>query len=329
LKRIVSNTAMPVQVIIAGKAHPADDPGKQLIHSIIQTIRDPELAKRIVFIEDYDIEVGRELVQGVDLWLNNPRRGEEACGTSGMKAAINGVLNLSVLDGWFDEAYEESGGWAIGDREEYHDWMEAIHATAIYSLLENEILPLYYTNREDGVPVQWIQRMKMSLEYLSAQYNCQRMIRDYTNRLYEPAHEAWQNLRLGGFEAAREKAKWQRLVEKSWPGVVIEDAGTSLGPCHLSGALLELRAAVELSGLKAEDVRVEAVVGKVGTTGRLEDTSVLVLHPSGENSGKQIFSREFVPHQTGRLGYTLRVSPNHCDDPLARPCHSPIKWAAR
>ncbi|MBA3974867.1 MAG: DUF3417 domain-containing protein [Candidatus Solibacter sp.] len=328
LKRIVSNTAMPVQVIIAGKAHPADDPGKQLIHSIIQTIRDPELAKRVVFIEDYDIEVGRELVQGVDLWLNNPRRGEEACGTSGMKAAINGVLNLSVLDGWFDEAYEESGGWAIGDREPYHDWMEAIHASSIYSLLENEILPLYYSNREEGVPVQWIQRMKVSLEFLSARYNCQRMIRDYTSRLYEPAHEAWQSLKRGGFEQAREKAKWQRLVEQSWPGVVIEDAGTSLGPCHLSGALLELRAAVVLSGLKAEDVRVEAVVGKVGSTGKIEDTSVLVLHPSGLSGGRQIFSREFVPHQTGRLGYTLRVSPNHCDDPLARPCHSPIKWAA-
>jgi starch phosphorylase len=146
-------------------------------------------------------------------------------------------------------------------------------------MLENEILPLYYLNREEGVPVQWIQRMKVSLEYLSAQFNCQRMIRDYTARLYEPAHESWQSLRRGGFEAAREKAKWQKQVERSWPGVVIEDAGTSLGPCHLSGTTLELRASVGLSGLKPEDVRVEAVVGRVGSTGRLEDTSVLVLHP--------------------------------------------------
>ncbi len=329
LKRIVSNSAMPVQIIIAGKAHPADDPGKELIRRIVQNIRDTELAKHVVFIEDYDIEVGRELVQGVDLWLNNPRRGEEACGTSGMKAALNGVLNLSVLDGWFDEAYEVSGGWAIGDREEYHDWMEGIHATAVYSLLENEILPLYYANREDAVPVQWIQRVRMSLEHLSAKYNCQRMIRGYTARLYEPAHEGWQSLVRGGFQSAREKARWQKEVEAAWPGVRIEDAGTSLGPCHLSGAELELRAAVELCGLNPEDVRVEAVVGRVGSTGRLEETSVLVLHPAMELDGKRIFLREFVPHQTGRLGYTLRVSPNHCDDPLAKPCHSPLKWAGR
>ena len=329
LKRIVSSSAMPVQIIIAGKAHPADDPGKELIRRIIQNIRDTELAKHIVFIEDYDIEVGRELVQGVDLWLNNPRRGEEACGTSGMKAALNGVLNLSVLDGWFDEAYELSGGWAIGDREEYHDWMEGLHATAVYSLLENEILPLYYNNREDAVPVQWIQRVRMSLEHLSAQYNCQRMIRDYAMRLYEPAHEGWQSLVRGGFQSAREKVKWQEQVEAAWPGVRIEDAGTSLGPCHLSGAALELRAAVDLRGLNPEDVRVEAVVGRVGSTGRLEETSVLVLHPAMEMDGKHIFLREFVPHQTGRLGYTLRVSPNHCDDPLAKPCHSPLKWAGR
>ncbi len=329
LKRIVSNSVMPVQIIIAGKAHPADDPGKELIRRIVQNIRDTELAKHIVFIEDYDIEVGRELVQGVDLWLNNPRRGEEACGTSGMKAALNGVPNLSVLYGWFDEAYELSGGWAIGDREEYHDWMESLHATAVYSLLENEILPLYYADREDGVPVQWIQRVRMSLEHLSAQYNCQRMIRDYTTRLYEPAHEGWQSLVRGGFQSAREKVRWQEQVEEAWPSVTIEDAGTSLGPCHLSGAALELRAAVELRGLNPEDVRVEAVVGRVGSTGRLEETSVLVLHPAMESDGKRIFSREFVPHQTGRLGYTLRVSPNHCDDPLAKPCHSPLKWAGR
>jgi glycogen phosphorylase len=210
---------MPVQIIIAGKAHPKDNPGKQLIREIYQLTRDPQLSRHLVFIEDYDIEVGRELVQGVDLWLNNPRRGEEACGTSGMKAAINGTLNLSILDGWFDEAYEQSGGWAIGDREEYADEMDDLHATTVYSLLENEIVPLYYKEREDGVPGAWVQRMKIA-QNLSPAFNCQRMIRQYTTRLYEPAH-----------------------------------------------------------------------------------------------------------HQTGRLGYTLRIWPNHCDDPLARPCYAQLKWA--
>ena len=151
---------MPVQVLIAGKAHPKDHPGKQLIREIVQLSRDPQFAKHIVFVEDYDIMVGREMYQGVDLWLNNPRRGEEACGTSGMKAGLNGKLNLSILDGWFDEAYEYSGGWAIGDREPYSEDQDEIHATAIYSLLENEIVPMYYRGREEGVPKAWMHRMK-------------------------------------------------------------------------------------------------------------------------------------------------------------------------
>ena len=148
LKRILLNKDMPVQIVIAGKAHPKDQPGKTYIREVVQLSRDPELWKHVVFVEDYDMKVGRELVQGVDVWLNNPRRGEEACGTSGMKAAINGVLNLSILDGWFDEAYETSGGWAIGEREAYSDDQDALHASAIYSLLENEIVPMFYERRE-------------------------------------------------------------------------------------------------------------------------------------------------------------------------------------
>lgn len=327
LRRIVSNAEMPVQIIIAGKAHPKDNPGKQLVREIYQLTRDPQLSRHLVFIEDYDIQVGRELVQGVDLWLNNPRRGEEACGTSGMKAAINGTLNCSILDGWFDEAYESSGGWALGDREPYCDEMDDLHASSFYSLLENEILPLYYRNREDGVPNQWMQRVKISLMNLSPAFNCQRMIREYAKSLYEPAHEAYVHLRRGQFEDAREKSQWQKRVDAVWQQVRIADAGGIPGPCHLSGTPLELLANVELHGLGPRDVRVEAIVGRVGATGQLEDVSVLVLHPAGEAGTSHIFKREFVPHQTGRLGYTLRVSPNHSDDPLTRPCHAQLKWA--
>ena len=162
LKRILLNKDMPVQIVIAGKAHPKDQPGKSFIREIVQLSRDPELWKHVVFVEDYDMKVARELVQGVDVWLNNPRRGEEACGTSGMKAAINGVLNLSILDGWFDEAYENSGGWAIGEREPYSDDQDALHASAIYSLLENEIVPMFYEQREQ-TPREWMRRVKQSL----------------------------------------------------------------------------------------------------------------------------------------------------------------------
>jgi starch phosphorylase len=326
MRRLLANPERPVQIIVAGKAHPHDEPGKRYIREIVSMTRDPQLARHIVFIEDYDIQVGRELVQGVDLWLNNPRRGEEACGTSGMKAAMNGVLNFSILDGWFDEAFEVSGGWAIGDREPYAHEMDDIHASTIYSMLENEILPLYYKEREEGVPNAWIQRVKLSLKNLSPLFNCQRMIREYEDRLYAPAHQNWLRVRRDRFQPARERVRWAQQVERAWPSVELSDATTGLGACLLTGTPVKLRAAVELRGLTPGDVRVEAVIGRVGFNGLLEETTVVVLPPVGENGSAHIFERDFVPHQSGRLGYTLRVSPNHFDDPLMRPCRSPIKW---
>ena len=327
LKRILTNPAMPVQLLIAGKAHPRDNEGKALIRDIVQLARDPELSKHIVFIEDYDIEVGRELYQGVDLWLNNPKRGEEACGTSGMKAGLNGTLNLSILDGWFDEAYEYSGGWAIGDREPYSDDQDEIHASALYSILENEILPMYYKDREEGTPADWMLRVKQCLSHLSPQFNCQRMIAEYTSQMYESAHQSHLKIREDGYQYLREKTLWNEQVERSWNHVRLRDAGPGLGPCILSGSPLAIRAAVDLAGLSPDDVRVEAVVGRVGITGALEDTSVVTLPPDGQQDGWYIFGREFVPHQTGRLGYNLRISPNHWDDPLTRPCRSKMKWS--
>jgi starch phosphorylase len=184
LSKILTNPARPVQIVIAGKAHPLDVPGKTLIREIVQHSRDLEMAGHIVFVEDYGIQVAREMVAGVDIWLNTPRRGEEACGTSGMKAGLNGILNLSILDGWFDEAAEATGGWAIGDREPYSPDRDDAHAAGLYSLLESEIVPLYYENREQGVPVEWMRRVKQSLAYVSEHFNCQRMVG--TRRLCRP-----------------------------------------------------------------------------------------------------------------------------------------------
>ncbi len=329
LKKIMTNPQMPVQLVIAGKAHPKDTPGKHLIREIIQITRDPELARHIVLVEDYDIEVGRELVQGVDLWLNNPRRGEEACGTSGMKAAMNGTLNLSVLDGWFDEAYEASGGWAIGDRDPYTPDLDEVHASSIYSLLETEIVPMYYRNREEGVPVAWMKRVKTSIMNLSPLFNCQRMVRDYAERMYEPAHLAGLRARQDEYQWAHEKAEWNRKVDQAWPGVQIEDVSSSAGRSMVTGAPIQLRASVHLAGLEPGDVRVEAVVGRVNPDGELYDTTVISLPFLQQQDGRFLFGREFVPHQTGRIGYTLRVSPNRSEDPVARPCHLPVKWTAR
>jgi len=328
LKKLLTNPSRPVQMVIAGKAHPLDEPGKTLIREIVQFSRDPEVARHVVFVEDYGVEVGRELVQGVDLWLNNPSRGEEACGTSGMKAGSNGVLNLRILDGWFDEAYEISGGWAIGERIPYSPDQDEVHARAIYSLLENEIVPLYYRRREDGVPTEWMQRVRQSIRALSPLFNCQRMVEEYMSQLYEPAQDAFARLSRDSFSRTRELTRWNASVEQLWDRVRFVDVGTSTAePVH-SGRSVTVTAVLDLAGLAPQDVRVEAVLGRIGANGDLEDTEVLTLTPSGAEGANHRFSGEFAPRHTGRLGYALRVGPNHYHDPITRPCGTLIKWAA-
>jgi glycogen phosphorylase len=325
LKRILGNADRPVQIVIAGKAHPKDHPGKELIRQVVQLSHDPELSKRLVFLEDYEISVARELVGSVDVWLNTPRRGEEACGTSGMKAGISGVLNLSILDGWFDEAYEYTGGWAIGDRVPYSEDQDEAHASAIYSLLENELVPAFY-DRDQGVPREWMQRMKRSIMYLSPQFNCQRMVDEYMAELYEPAHRAWMEVRRDGFAKARQLAEWNAAVRKVWEQIQFVEMGTPPNGPVLSGKPVPVRTAVNLAGLKAEDVRVEVVVGRIGVNGQLEDTEVLVLPPIEQRGAVVIFAKDIVPQQTGRMGYALRVAPNHYGDPITRPCSALLRW---
>lgn len=326
LAKILTCPGKPVQIILAGKAHPKDHPGKTLIREIVQLSHDPEIGKHIVFLEDYGLEVARELVQGVDIWLNTPRRGEEACGTSGMKAGLNGVLNVSILDGWFDEAYEISGGWAIGDRVPYSEDQDEIHSSAIYSLLENEIVPMYFEDREEGVPAEWMRRVKQSLMNLSPRFNSQRMLGEYMTQLYDPAHTAFLDMSARAFEQARERSKWNSHVNRAWDQIHFLEIGPGPDGSVLSGRPVPMRAAVELAGLTPTDVRVEAVVGRVGPNGQLEETEVLTLPAVEQRGTVYVFSKEFVPFETGRLGYSLRVSPNHYHDPLTRPCNSLLKW---
>jgi len=331
LRKILCNPDRPVQIVIAGKAHPKDQPGKTFIREIAQLARDPQLWKHIVFVEDYDMKVARELVQGVDLWLNNPRRGEEACGTSGMKAAMNGVLNLSVLDGWFDEAYEVSGGWAIGDREEYSEDQDAIHASNIYYLLENEIVPLYYAQSEGKMAMRpeagdWARRMKRSIMNLTPQYDARRMVDEYVRRLYDPSHANWMWMEGGNFEEAKLRARWNARVREVWPQVRFVELGAAPSGPVTSGKPIPVHAALYLGGLKPEDVRVECLMGTVSAGGSLENTELVPLpgvRMEGENA---IFESEITPKRTGRLGYAIRVSPNHDDNPLTRPVTSLLKW---
>jgi starch phosphorylase len=327
LKRILLNKDMPVQIVIAGKAHPKDQPGKTYIREVVQLSRDPELWKHVVFVEDYDMKVGRELVQGVDVWLNNPRRGEEACGTSGMKAAINGVLNLSILDGWFDEAYETSGGWAIGEREAYSDDQDGLHASAIYSLLENEIVPMFYERREE-TPREWMRRVKMSLTHISPAFDCRRMVHEYMTELYDPAHCGNLRMRKADYALSREKTRWNARIREVWDRVRFVDAGPGPTGTLVSGRSVTVRAAVDLAGLAPTDVRAEVVIGRVDSNGHLEETEVIVLPFVEQDGAPAVFAKDIIPERTGRLGYALRVSPNHYDDPLTRPCASLMKWSS-
>lgn len=326
LKSIVTNARMPVQIVIGGKAHPKDVPGKTLIREIVQISRDPQLAGRIVFVEDYVLDVAAEMVQGVDVWLNTPRRGEEASGTSGMKAGINGVLSLSILDGWFDEAAEETGGWAIGARDAYSPDRDDAHAAAIYSLLENEIAPLYYENRGEGIPHKWMARVKQCLENVSAKFNCQRMVTEYDALLYQPAHRDWTRVSQEGFSQARRQVEWSQRVTAAWDRIRFEPSGRGPRREIAADTPIRLEARVFLAGLTADDVRVEAVVGHVGANGELEQAETLMLSAVEKQNDVFLFGRDYLPNMTGRIGFAIRITPNHFENPLNRPCNAAVKW---
>jgi glycogen phosphorylase len=330
LKRIINNPHMPVQIVIAGKAHPKDHPGKTLIREIYNLSRDPEVSKRLIFVEDYGIQVAREMVQGVDLWLNNPRRGEEACGTSGMKASMNGVLNFSVLDGWFDEALDLSAGWAIGDRAPYSEDQDDIHASAIYSMLENEIVPLFYENRgsDQEIPTEWVRRMKECIANITPRFSSGRMVAEYMSELYRPAHKLWQSISEKNFEAARQRTVWDSRMNESWDRIQFIELGDGPGSSVMSGSAVPLRATVDLAGLSPSEIRVEAVIGQIGVNGQLQSTYTLPLVPVEERGTSVVFANEFTVQQTGRVGYSVRVSPNHFDNPLTRPCNALLKWVS-
>lgn len=330
LKRILNHPTMPVQIVIAGKAHPKDHPGKTLIREIYNLSRDPEISKRLILVEDYGIQVAREMVQGVDLWLNNPQRGEEACGTSGMKASMNGVLNFSVLDGWFDEAFEQSASWAIGDRVLYSEDQDDIHASAIYSTLENDIVPLYYDSRgaDQEIPTEWVRRMKTCIANLTPSFSCGRMVAEYMSDLYQPAHKLWQTISSTDFEACRQKTIWDSRMSENWDRIRFLDLGDGPHDAVMSGSAVPLSATLDLAGLSASEVRVEAVIGEIGVNGQLQSTYTLPLPSVAEEGTLVTFANEFTVQQTGRVGYSVRVSPNHFDNPLTRPCNALLKWVS-
>ncbi len=320
LRRLIEDTRRPVQFIFAGKAHPADNEGKELIRAIVQFARQPSVRRRIIFLENYDINVARYLVQGVDVWLNTPRRPYEASGTSGMKAAANGVLNCSILDGWWVEAYQPDLGWAIGRGESYSDpsLQDQIESQSLYDLLEKHIVPLFYDRGVDNVPRGWIARMKNCMRRLAPVFNTNRMVRQYTEELYLPALRRGLALAADGLRRSIELARVKDLLRQRWGGVRIVGVHASGNGHYKVGQHVQVEALVDLPNLRPEDVCVQLYAGQVNAAGTFERASAAPMtHVREMGPDRHLFRGEIPCSTSGRHGFAVRILPGHAD--LATP----------
>ncbi len=312
LLKLLSNADRPLQFLIAGKAHPADAGGKELIRAITKFAADSPAGHRIVFIENYDIGVARKLVQGCDVWMNTPRRGMEASGTSGMKAAINGGLNLSILDGWWDEGHDPSLGWAIGQREAYEDpgSGDDIESQSLYDLLENEIIPTFYDRDAAGLPRQWVERMKRCIAQLGPFFNTNRMVEHYARELYFPALQRARALNADGLKPAIELARQKERLRKGWTALSISDVQVDTDRDRGVREAIDVNVIAELGEFTPNDIRVEAVVGPVDNRGRLRAMHIQPLdHASHEGNGTHAFKGQVSPTTSGRHGLAIRIVP--------------------
>ncbi len=314
LAAILNNTEKPVQIIFAGKAHPQDQEGKELIRQIVQVSHQERFRHRIVFIEDYDIEVARHLVQGVDVWLNTPLRPMEASGTSGMKVAFNGGLNLSVLDGWWCEGYQGNNGWAIGKGEVYQDveYQNQIESRATYDLLEKEVIPLYYDRGHDGVPRGWVATMKASMQSLCPVFSTDRMVQEYTEHSYNPSYEQWSRLVADELSLAIDLASWKEKIFAAWPQVRIEKVEAQVSDAVAVGSLLPVSARVFLGEIPADEVAVEGYFGVLDSKGNIQGGETIRLkHSSDLGNGLHQFDGEMECRFCGRHGFMTRIMPRH------------------
>jgi glycogen phosphorylase len=325
LSQLLNDPAQPVQIVVAGKAHPADDGGKALIQQMVQFSDTPEVRRRIVFLPDYDMAMAHTLVQGCDVWLNNPLRPLEACGTSGMKAALNGALNLSVRDGWWDEWYDGGNGWEIPSADGVADVArrDELEAQALYELLAKSVAPLFYERDTDGVPQGWVDRIRHTFRSLGPKVQAERMVREYVTELYVPA--AASSLALtdaDGFGPARELAAWKQRVIEAWPQVAIEhvesEATGSMG--QRLGSVLAVRVSLALGELTRDDVAVEVVYGRPDEDDEIVQPAYATLTAEPEQAGEGAaedgpspvrYCGEVPLDRPGPFGYTVRVLPSH------------------
>ncbi len=311
---LIGNRERQVQFVLAGKAHPKDLPGKELIRQIIALVREQEMRERIVFLPDYNINVARILVAGCDIWLNNPRRPQEASGTSGMKAAMNGSLNLSVLDGWWDEADYQRTGWAIGHGEVYPDpnYQDRVEANALYNLLEKEIVPLFYQRDEKGIPRGWVHKMKDAIRLNCPQFNTARMVRDYAIAAYFPASERYFVMKQNNYAPTREMARWKEAIFQHWYRIKIKSIDVSENSQIFVEQPVSVTAEIDLAALKPEDVELQLYKGKINDKGEIVDgTSYRMEYIGQDDSRSSIYQGQIVYRSSGLQGLSLRVLPKH------------------
>ncbi len=328
LIKLLNNSEKPVQIIFAGKAHPRDRDGKEIIRQIIHFAVQYDVRRRIVFLEDYDFDVAAMLVQGVDIWLNTPRRPMEASGTSGMKAAVNGILNLSTLDGWWCEGYKPDGGWAIGAGENYDDasYQDIVESQALYNILESEIVPLFYTRTADNLPRAWIRRMKNSIKWIAPVFNTHRMIAEYVRRFYNPAAARWRYLTADSMAKAKALSAWKANLRRAWRDFAIKDVKVEVyngqGPVPLTpkqpqlrvGAELDVSVLIRLGNTNPEDVLVELYHGQVDAWGNIRDGSAVEMtYKDSAQNGEYWFNGRLACQTSGRRGFTVRVLPHNSD----------------
>ncbi|MEV0294586.1 alpha-glucan family phosphorylase [Nocardia sp. NPDC050710] len=314
LRSLLLHPDRPMQLVVAGKSHPADDGGKSLIQQVVRFADDPEVRHRIVFLPDYDMSMARFLYWGCDVWLNNPLRPLEACGTSGMKSALNGGLNLSIRDGWWDEMYDGENGWAIPTADGVSDEhrRDDLEAAALYELFERTVAPRFYDRDDAGMPVRWVEMVRHTLQTLGPKVLASRMVRDYAVEYYAPAATAHRRATADEFAGARAVAEYRRRVEAAWPSVkVVQVDSAGLPDTPVIGAELALTARVDLGGLSLSDVVVQAVLGRVSSADDLSDITTFPMDHIGSDSGLELFTVRTPVPLSGAVGYTVRVLPHN------------------
>ncbi|GMU20876.1 MAG: glycogen phosphorylase [Phycisphaerae bacterium] len=315
LEKILTNAERPVQLILSGKAHPKDEAGKEMIKRIVQFAKQPHLRNRIVFLEDYDMSIARSLIEGVDVWINTPTKLHEASGTSGMKVCPNGGINMSVLDGWWPEAYDGTNGWAIGDRRIYNnqDYQDHMEAEGLYDLLEKEIIPRFYDRGVDGLPRRWIATMKSSMRTCCPMFNTNRMVREYTDRFYLPAARKWHRYSRDKFSVCRDIAGWRQKLQSKWEEVRIEGVEADIPQETVVGNELPVSAQIRLGSIKPEEVSVELYYGPLDARGLITTGTSAPLSCQGSNGSPETYRYSgAIPCEfSGQYGYALRIVPSH------------------